>query len=204
MALKSIDSSKGRLRTTYIAILIPLGVAINLVGGQIAGQLKLPLYLDSIGTAIVAAIMGPYIGAVSGVLYNVISSLISGQILSSLFGICNIATAFIVGFMVRAGKFKTILHMIIAAVAVAMANALLGAPIATVVYGGIQGGGVDLLVAGFLAMGNDILSAAFFARIPVNLADKGLSVLIAWLILMRLPENMKTLAGGKFKAPKDN
>ena len=54
MAMNSVDSSKGRLRGTYIAIMIPLGVAINFVGGQIATSLGLPIYLDSIGTIIVA------------------------------------------------------------------------------------------------------------------------------------------------------
>src|SRR5690606_2835464 len=78
--LKEMEAAKGRLRTTYLAVLIPLGTAINLVGGQVASQLKLPLFLDSIGTAIVAAIMGPWAGAASGVLYNVIASLISGNL----------------------------------------------------------------------------------------------------------------------------
>lgn len=78
MAMNSVDSSKGRLRSTYIAIMIPLGVAINYVGGQIAQSLGLPIYLDSIGTIIVAAIMGPWVGAISGVLFNIISSLVNG------------------------------------------------------------------------------------------------------------------------------
>lgn len=199
MAMKSIDSSTGKLRTTYIAILVPLGIAINFVGGQISGRLSLPLFLDSIGTAIVAAIMGPWIGAISGVMFNIISSLIGGNIMASLFGICNLATALIVGYMARYGKFHTLVHAIIATVAVALANALLGAPIAVVVYGGIQGSGVDLLVAGFLKMGQDILSSALYARIPINLADKGIAVFVAWIILKRLPENMKSLAGGKAK-----
>lgn len=34
MSMRSVDSSKGKLRNTYIAIMIPLGVAINLVGGH--------------------------------------------------------------------------------------------------------------------------------------------------------------------------
>ena len=199
MEMKSVDSSKGKLRSTYIAILIPLGIAINLIGGQVAGQLKLPLFLDSIGTAIVAAIMGPYIGAVSGVMFNLISSLINGNIMMSLFGICNIATAFIVGFMAKNNKFKTWRHAIIATVLVALANALIGAPIAVMVYGGIQGSGVDIAVAGFLALGQGILGATFLARLPINLIDKGIAVMIAWLILKRLPENMKNLVGGNNK-----
>ncbi len=200
MSMKSVDSSKGKLRNTYIAIMIPLGVAINLVGGQVAGKLALPLYMDSIGTAIVAAVMGPFVGAVSGVLYNVISALINGNMLSILFGLCNIATAFIIGFMAKSGKFKTWVHAVVATVLVALANAIMGAPIAVMVYGGIQGGGVDLVVAGFLAAGQDIMSAAFLARVPINLVDKGIACFVAWLILMRLPENMRTMAGSRKKA----
>lgn len=200
MSMRSVDSSKGKLRSTYIAIMIPLGVAINLVGGQVAAKLALPLYMDSIGTAIVAAVMGPFVGAVSGVLYNVIGALINGNMLSIMFGICNIATAFIVGFMAKSGKFTTWVHAVVATILVALANAIMGAPIAVVVYGGIQGGGVDLVVAGFLAAGQDILSAAFLARVPINLVDKGIACFVAWLILMRLPENMRTMAGSRKKA----
>ena len=204
MSMRSVDSSKGKLRNTYIAIMIPLGVAINLVGGQVASKLALPLYMDSIGTAIVAAVMGPWVGAVSGVLYNVISALISGNMLSVMFGLCNIATAFIIGFMAKSGKFTTWVHAVVATILVALANAIMGAPIAVVVYGGIQGGGVDLVVAGFLAAGQDILSAAFLARVPINLVDKGIACFVAWLILMRLPENMRTMAGSLKKAVAKN
>ena len=123
--------------------------------------------------------------------------------MSALFGICNLATALIVGYMVRMGAFRTWWHAGIATVLVALANSMLGAPIAVVVYGGIQGGGVDLVVAGFLALGNDILSAAFLARVPINLVDKGIAVIIAWLILLRLPDRLKNLAGGKVKAVKE-
>ena len=39
--------------------LISLGIAINIVGAFIALGLKLPIYLDSIGTIMIAAILGP-------------------------------------------------------------------------------------------------------------------------------------------------
>ena len=35
------------------------------------------------------------------------------------------------------------------------------------------------------------------ARVPINLVDKGIAVFAAWLILMRLPDSLKNLAGGK-------
>ena len=35
-------------------LIIPVGVAVNFVGGQLASILKLPMYLDTIGTAFFA------------------------------------------------------------------------------------------------------------------------------------------------------
>lgn len=203
MAMNSVDSSKGRLRGTYIAIMIPLGVAINYVGGQIATSLGLPIYLDSIGTIIVASIMGPWIGATSGVLYNIISSLVQGNIMASLFGLCNIGSGLIVGYIARYGKYKNILHVIIATVLVSLWNSIVAAPIAMVVYGGIDGNvGTNLMIVGFQALGTDLASAAFLARIPANLVDKGIACVIAWIILRKLPANMQSLSGGKKKEEK--
>lgn len=198
MAMNSIDSSKGRLRSTYVAIMIPLGVAINFVGGQIATSLGLPIYLDSIGTIIVAAIMGPWIGATSGILFNIISSLVRGNIMASLFGLCNLGSGVIVGYMARYGKYKKGWHIVVATVLVSLWNAIVAAPIAMVVYGGIDGNvGTNLMIVGLQALGNDLMGAAFLARIPANLVDKGIACVIAWIILRKLPENTQNLSGAK-------
>ena len=52
--------------------LIPIGVAVNFIGGQIAILLKLPLYLDAIGTITVGALCGGIPGAIVGVISNVL------------------------------------------------------------------------------------------------------------------------------------
>ncbi|NLV47950.1 MAG: ECF transporter S component, partial [Clostridiaceae bacterium] len=46
-------------------LFIPIGVAINFVGGQLASLLKLPVYLDTIGTMLTAILAGPWVGAVT-------------------------------------------------------------------------------------------------------------------------------------------
>lgn len=196
MNMNTVDSAKGRLKGTYIAIMIPIGVAINYIGGIIASSLSLPIYLDSIGTVIVAAIMGPWVGAASGALYNIVSSLISGNIMASMFAICNIGSGLIVGYMARKNHFKSITDVIVATVLVALWNAITGAPIAMVVYGGIDGNaGTNLMIAGLNALGTDLANAAFLARIPVNLVDKGIASVIAWIVYKRLPDHLKTLNG---------
>jgi hypothetical protein len=54
-------------------VLIPIAIAINIVLGQtVAAVLKIPVYLDSIGTVLVGALAGPIPGLITGVLTNVL------------------------------------------------------------------------------------------------------------------------------------
>jgi hypothetical protein len=58
---------------TRTIVLIPIAIAINIVLGQtVASALKVPIYLDSIGTILVGAIAGPIPGLVTGALANLI------------------------------------------------------------------------------------------------------------------------------------
>jgi hypothetical protein len=64
--------SWGRFDTRTI-VLIPIAIAINIVLGQtVAAVLKVPIYLDSIGTVLVGVLAGPIPGLVTGVLTNLI------------------------------------------------------------------------------------------------------------------------------------
>ena len=192
MAMQSTES-KSRLWGTYVAIMIPLGVAINYVGGLLNSALGGPLYLDSIGTAVVAAVMGPWVGAISGLLFNIVSALMGGNMMSALFGICNIGTGLIVGYMTKWGFFEKWWQVLIVAnVLVSFWNAANGSPIASVVYGGVDGSaGTSVSIAALQAIGADLVTAGFIARMPINLIDKGIAVLIAWIVYKRLPENIK-------------
>ena len=43
------------------SLLIPVAVAINFTGSFIASSLKLPLFLDAIGTVFISLIAGPWV-----------------------------------------------------------------------------------------------------------------------------------------------
>ena len=59
--------------STRVIALIPVAIAINIVLGHTIGYvLKLPIYLDSIGTILVGVLAGPIAGALTGVLSNLI------------------------------------------------------------------------------------------------------------------------------------
>lgn len=48
---------------------------INIVGAFLALNLRLPVYLDSIGTVLVSGLLGPVYGMVTGVLGSLISGI---------------------------------------------------------------------------------------------------------------------------------
>ena len=59
--------------TTRVIVLIPVAIAINIVlGYTVQTVLKLPIYLDSIGTIFVGVLAGPLAGLVTGALSNLI------------------------------------------------------------------------------------------------------------------------------------
>ncbi|HLX34521.1 MAG TPA: hypothetical protein VKR30_04690 [Candidatus Limnocylindrales bacterium] len=58
---------------TRVLALIPVAIAINIaIGYTVQSVLKLPIYLDSIGTILVGVLAGPLAGALTGILSNVI------------------------------------------------------------------------------------------------------------------------------------
>jgi hypothetical protein len=64
--------SWGRFDTRTI-VMIPIAIAINIVLGQtVSAVLKVPIYLDSVGTILVGALAGPIPGLVTGVLANLV------------------------------------------------------------------------------------------------------------------------------------
>jgi hypothetical protein len=69
---RRLDSIASQFDTRTI-VLMPIAIAINIVLGQtVATALKIPLYLDSIGTILVGALAGPIPGALTGLLANLI------------------------------------------------------------------------------------------------------------------------------------
>jgi len=69
---KRFDSISGQFDTRTI-VLIPLAIALNIILGQAVGTaLKVPIYLDSIGTILVAVVAGPIPGALTGLLANLL------------------------------------------------------------------------------------------------------------------------------------
>jgi hypothetical protein len=76
-ALEKIQTGRldslSRQFTLRVVALMPIAIAINIVLGQtVAAALKIPIYLDSIGTILVGVLAGPIAGAATGALANIL------------------------------------------------------------------------------------------------------------------------------------
>jgi energy-coupling factor transport system substrate-specific component len=187
---KTSTGRRASIPTTFIVTLIPVCVALNIVGGYIASALRLPVYLDMIGTAISAIVLGPWWGALVGVLTNGGSALISGPV-SLPFAIVNVVGALIWGYGVRSwGLGRTIPRFFLLNVIVAVACTIVAAPIIVFVFGGATGNGADALTGTFLAIGSNLVTSVFSSNILTSLADKIIGGFVALAIIEALPKSL--------------
>ncbi|HRC75441.1 MAG TPA: hypothetical protein PLO33_07170 [Kouleothrix sp.] len=252
------NSQRGGLNSTALA-LIPLAIAINIAGGQLVKVLKLPIYLDSIGTVLTGALLGPWIGLVTGLLSNTIWTLIGLDQFALSFAAVAGIIGLLAGFAGRAGLFQrpsprwlsaiiggvflfalTLFVMLfinqsvdadgntvlpaagdlfaqqpivfivailaglaagyfvlknagyagLAGLVTGVVAAIVSAPIAAYLFGGVTGAGTDALVAAFRASGASIIASAFAQGTVSDPFDKMTSFMIVYLIIQSLPRRL--------------
>jgi len=168
---------------------IAFGAALNLALGQIITLLKLPLYLDLVGTVLVAIIVGPWAGVLSGVVAAVIGGLYLNPYLP--YYIPTVATVGLLsGFMASKGFFKTWPKTVFAGLLQGFIAAAVSAPITTYLFGGITLAGTSFVVAYIRSTGQTLLKSVFFAGLAAEPIDKGLTYILARLIAGRVPASL--------------
>ena len=187
---KLSSSTGGGVPSTYVIALVPVASVLNVIGGTVAGALKLPIFLDMIGTAVVAMTIGPWWGALVGVITNLTMGFLTGPV-SIPFAACNVVGALVWGYGTRWGFANDKLRFFGLSVASAVFVSLMAAPIVIFVFGGATGHASDVLTAGLLAAGNDMWAAVFSSNIIVSSADKILSSFLALAIIGALPTNLQ-------------
>ena len=167
--------------STMTWVLIPVAVAINIAIGQLVLTVKLPVYLDSIGTVLVGVICGPWAGALTGALSNTVAGIIFDPgwwpwiPVAATIGL----TA---GLCANAGFFKTWWKVVVTGFLIALTATIVGSPIA-VLLGGISASGSSLITAFLLQTGKGILESVLTTNFLVEPIDKISTSLLAFAIL---------------------
>jgi energy-coupling factor transport system substrate-specific component len=167
--------------------MIPVAIAINIAVGQLIYTLKIPLYLDSIGTVLVGVLAGPLAGALTGLLTNLIWGLTGLNVTYAPFAAVAAVIGLLAGLFAESGWFRAWWRAIVAGLITGLIAALLSAPISAYVWGGVTGAGTDVIVAIFRGIGFGILPSTFAQGVSSDPLDKAVTFLIVFLIVRALP-----------------
>lgn len=174
--------------TTYHLCLIALAVVINLVGGQIALILRLPIYLDSIGTILIAAVCGP----VYGMIPNVLSGLVLGMT-SDIYSLYYAPVGILFGFLTGLAwqkKSDKLWWIFAAALIVTIPSSLVSSLITAGLFGGITSSGSSVIVQLLAKTPLGLTLSCFIVQVCTDYLDRVIGFGIVNALMKKLPAPM--------------
>lgn len=188
--------------TTLSLVLIPVAVGINYVGKLFAAALKLPLWLDSIGTVLAGMLAGPWIGAISGAVNNIIFGITADPV-SFWYLITSIVIGLVVGYLAMTGWIRDFGRAVLLGLIVALAAAVVSTPINVILWEGTTGNvWGDALYTILRDQGTPVWIASFIDELVVDLLDKVATVIVSFLIFKALPQRLTGLFAGQDQVEK--
>ncbi len=177
-----------------IIALIPPCIGINFLGRLLVSTLRLPLWLDSIGTCISAFLGGPVIGAICGAVSNLIYGFTTGDNIALIYALTSMGIGLAVGIMSRLGYMETFLKMVLTACVAGLAAIVISTPLNVLYYGGTTGNPWgDALFAVTQANGMPVFLGSLLDEMVVDIPDKLLVLVIVFLIIKGLPKKLTSL-----------
>lgn len=171
---------------TAALALVPLGVLLNLGIGTIVHLLKLPVFLDAVGTILVTLLIGWRWGLVSGVLSFLIGGLLVNPVMPWFSG-TQAVIAMVTGFLAARGGFKTIPKVVLNGTVIGVCAAIASAPVIITLFGGITGSGSGFITSFLLASGKKIVESVILTGLSCEPIDKILQALLAFWLIKTLP-----------------
>ena len=161
--------------------MIAFAICINFVGGQIALFLKLPIYLDSIGTVFVAAVLGPFYGMLMGMTVD---------IYSLYYAPVGILLGFVTGLVYR--KFQPKKWQIFpAALVITLPSTIISSCITAFLFGGITSSGSTVLVQLLAKTPLGMVGSCFVVQFITDYIDRVLCIAVAAVLITALRKSMK-------------
>lgn len=179
---------------TYQICLVALAVGINIVGGQIALFLKLPVYMDSIGTIFAGAVLGPWFGMIPNILSGIFMGM-TVDIYSLYFAPVGILTGLLSGLVFRKMSVKKG-KILMAAAVISVPGTVVSALINAVLFGGVTSSGSSILVQLLSKTPLGLTGSIFTVQFLTDYADRCISVLaVSALISAMGGELVRKLSG---------
>lgn len=173
----------------YKLCFIAFAICINFIGGQIALLLKLPIYLDSIGTVFTAIVLGP----VYGMLPNVISGLLMGMtvdIYSLYYAPVGIILGLVTGLVYKKYNPKK-WWVFIAAILITIPSTIVSSCITAFLFGGITSSGSSILVQLLSKTPLGMVGSCFVVQFITDYIDRIICLYVVAVLIKAVPEKMK-------------
>ena len=168
-----------------VILLIPVAIAINIIGGNLTSVLKIPVDLDMIGVILVGALVGPIPAAITGILTTLINGIFDPTWIPYV--ICSCFIGIFAGLLGKYNMMTKWYKLIISGIVLALVGTITATPVTVFFFGGASGGGSSLLAAGLMATGKEILEAVLSVYIVTETIGKLISVFVAYLIIKAIP-----------------
>ncbi|WP_158084276.1 ECF transporter S component [Marispirochaeta aestuarii] len=169
-------------------LIIPIGIAINVVCRQVTQMLALPIFLDTIGTVLVGVLTGPIGGMITGLLTNAVRAATVNPV-SLYFAPVSGVIGLIAGLASKNNFYSNWIQICIVGLVLALAGVVTATPIAVIAFGGADGSGSSIVTGFFLATGKGIWQSVFSSKIITETVDKILSLIVAIVIIKSVPES---------------
>lgn len=182
--------------TAFQLCLAAMAACINVAGGQLALTLRLPVYLDSIGTILAGIWLGPVFGMVPNLVSGVILGLTT-DVYSLYFAPVGMITGFMAGL---AGSHCSLnkKNLFLPALAITVPGTVISSLICAVLFGGITSSGSTILVQLLAKTPLGMTASVFVVQIVTDYLDRLISLFAAVCLLQALPSDLKNRwKGGK-------
>lgn len=149
---------------------VAFAICINFIGGQIALFLKLPIYLDSIGTVFTAITLGP----IYGMLPNVLSGLLMGMtvdIYSLYYAPVGIILGLVTGLVYQKYQPKK-WWILVAAAVITIPSTIASACITAFLFGGVTSSGSSVLVQLLAKTPLGMVGSSFVVQFVTDYIDR--------------------------------
>ncbi|HGD0159209.1 TPA: ECF transporter S component [Streptococcus agalactiae] len=174
---------------------ISIAIAINLVGANLALFLRLPTYLDTIGTLLIAVILGPWYAASTAFLSALINWMTT-DIFSLYYSPVAIVVAIITGILIKRNcKPSSLLWK---SLIISLPGTIIASVITVILFKGITSSGSSIIAQFLHGIGLDMTSSLILVQVGTDYMDRLISLILVFSTITLLKKHSPNLINQRF------
>ncbi|HEO5185176.1 TPA: ECF transporter S component [Streptococcus agalactiae] len=174
---------------------ISIAITINLVGANLALFLRLPIYLDTIGTLLIAVILGPWYAASTAFLSALINWMTT-DIFSLYYSPVAIVVAIITGILIKRNcKPSSLLWK---SLIISLPGTIIASVITVILFKGITSSGSSIIAQFLHGIGLDMTSSLILVQVGTDYMDRLISLILVFSTITLLKKHSPNLINQRF------